>query len=170
MGCDIHMYIEYADKNNDDVNRWRDFGKRINPGRNYAMFGILAKVRSDTAFSFEPKGIPKNLAYSSASDSRLFICESDDDRHCTPEQAERWVNNGSSKYIDDRHGKPTWVTHPDWHSHSWLTTDEYKQALEFYNKEYATKYPEPEYQVVLTCLEKFTEMGFDARIVFWFDN
>jgi hypothetical protein len=29
---------------------------------------------------------------------------------------------------------------------------------------------EPEYQVVLTILKRFEELGYDARVVFWFDN
>ncbi len=29
---------------------------------------------------------------------------------------------------------------------------------------------EPEYQVVLTSLKRFEELGYDARVVFWFDN
>ena len=29
---------------------------------------------------------------------------------------------------------------------------------------------EPEYQVVLASLKRFEELGYDARVVFWFDN
>ena len=29
---------------------------------------------------------------------------------------------------------------------------------------------EPQYQVVLASLKRFDELGYDARIVFWFDN
>lgn len=167
MGCDIHMYIEYADK---DKKRWRSFGKRINPGRNYAMFGILAGVRMETEFSYEPSGLPDNLGWESRSDNELYICEDGSEGCATMESAERWVESGSSLFIKNLKGENTWVTNPDWHSHSCLTADEYKKALEFYATEYGSKYPEPEYYVVLACLEKFNELGFESRIVFWFDN
>jgi hypothetical protein len=29
---------------------------------------------------------------------------------------------------------------------------------------------EPKYQVVLASLKRFEELGYDARVVFWFDN
>ena len=32
MGCDTHMYIEYAKKGDD---HWKSYGGRLNPGRNY---------------------------------------------------------------------------------------------------------------------------------------
>lgn len=49
MGCDIHAYVEYkkADNNGD----WISFGGRINPGRNYSLFGRMAEgVRTDPSF------------------------------------------------------------------------------------------------------------------------
>jgi hypothetical protein len=29
---------------------------------------------------------------------------------------------------------------------------------------------EPQYQVVLASMKRFEELGYDARVVFWFDN
>ena len=49
------MYIQYKKKSDDDK-WWWDFGGWINPARNYAMFGILARVRiSDIPHFFQPK-------------------------------------------------------------------------------------------------------------------
>lgn len=170
MGCDIHMYIEYADKKRENK-YWMDFGGRINPGRNYTMFGILAGVRSDEKFSFEPKGVPEVMSYAAAHDNQLYITDDGKgERECTKEQAKRWTQSGSSQYVKAANGENLWVTHPDWHSHSWLSTEEYKKALEFYFTEYNRWSNEPEYQAVLSCLETFEKLGFEARIVFWFDN
>jgi hypothetical protein len=44
MGCDIHAYVE---SKKPDSKTWWGFGGRINPGRNYRMFGKLAGVRCD---------------------------------------------------------------------------------------------------------------------------
>lgn len=168
MGCDTHMYIEYRKKGNED---WSSYGGRINPGRNYFIFGILAQVRCDTEFSFSPKGLPEKLAYKADQDNRLYISDSDDEGCTTMAKAESWVRSGSSKFINDSNGKPTWVTHPDWHSHSWLTTQEFEKSIEFYRQhENGSKYPEPEYEVLLSSMKRFEELGYDCRVVFWFDN
>ena len=45
MGCDIHLYIEYKNKKvafDGYKDNWHSFGQRINPGRNYAMFALMA--------------------------------------------------------------------------------------------------------------------------------
>lgn len=168
MGCDTHMYIEYRKKGNED---WSPYGGRINPGRNYFIFGILAQVRCETEFSFPPKGLPKKLAYKADHDNRLYISDSNEEGYTTMERAESWVRSGSSKFINDREGNPTWVTHPDWHSHSWLSTDEFEKAMEFYRQqESGSKYPEPEYEALLSSMKCFEELGYDCRVVFWFDN
>jgi len=160
--------------------------------RNYYSDGKLPVL-------VEPRGIPDDVGYIAKDDNQLYISENEGDNYTTMERAEKWVESGSSKFIDNQEGKPIWVTHPDWHSHSWLTTSEFetiinkyleleagwhKERVDTHNKMaiqefiqsgswmYAPpvmKY-EPEYQVVLASMKRFEELGYDARIVFWFDN
>ena len=207
MGCDIHLYIEYKSKKPQYDGRestWHSFGKSINPGRNYAMFGLMANVRncySDGKLPVlvEPRGMPEDAGYTATDDNRIYISETESEDYVSMETAKRWVNSGSSKFINDNDGNPTWVTQPDWHSHSWLTTSEFESVLNKYleletgwhkvrveehNKmvereniqpdSWAYAPPsindEPEYQVVLASLKRFEELGYDARVVFWFDN
>ena len=207
MGCDIHLYIEYKNKKvefDGYKDSWHSFSQRINPGRNYAMFALMANVRnyySDGKFPVlvGPRGIPEDVGYSANADNRIYISEVKDDNYVTMEQAKRWVDSGNSKFIDNQEGKPTWVTQPDWHSHSWLTTSEFetiinkylelesdwhKERVDTHNKMVAKENiqpsswmyappamnDEPEYQVVLASMKRFEELGYDARIVFWFDN
>ena len=190
MGCDIHMYFEYTDnetlekskkgkKNgNGEVIKpyWCDLGGGINPGRNYAMFGFLSKgVRSDFDNGFEPKGLPPfdDLGYSSRNDSVCYI--SDDgqgDHETTLERALSWAANDPSK-LHYRGDKPTWVDHPDWHSHNWLTTAEYEQAINNYIEYYKTEedFGVPaEYGAMLAAMQYLEKNGYTARVVFWFDN
>jgi len=207
MGCDIHLYIEYKSKKTEFdgyVPKWHSFGKSINPGRNYAMFGLMANIRncySDGKLPVlvEPRGMPDDAAYSTEDDNRIYISETKSEDYVSMETAKRWVESGSSKFINNKDGNPTWVTQPDWHSHSWLTTSEFESVLNKYleletgwhkvrveehNKwlqkeniqpdSWAYAPPsindEPEYQVVLASLKRFEELGYDARVVFWFDN
>lgn len=167
------MYIEYGSKAKDTNPewKWQSFSPRLNAGRNYLMFGILCKgVRTNPTFSFEGKGLPENLGLYARVDSRLFISDSspDEEGHCSMEEAERYSRVGHK--IIEQQGKPTWVEHPDWHSHTWLTLEEFEAALNFYNENAQPKWELPEYEAILAAMKRFDEMGYDTRLIFWFDN
>jgi hypothetical protein len=166
MGCDIHAYVEYADfTTNDGAPYWRNL-TRNGGSRNYVMFGVLAGVGYPEAQLFEPKGMPQG---------RLGWDTSDDD-WCSLEQAERWVAGGYSVGETDDNGRLRRVSGPDWHSHSWLTTDELAKALDHYVAFLPKAYPsEPrtvpvEWQAMLAAMRCFEANGKQARLVFWFDN
>jgi hypothetical protein len=203
------LYIEYKSKKTEFDgydSGWQSFGKSINPGRNYAMFGLMANVRncySDGKLPVlvEPRGMPDDVGYYVKDESQIYISETilEGEHIVTMETANRWVESGSSKFVNNQEGKPTWVTDPDAHSHSWLTTSEFetiinnylelesgwhKERVDTHNKMVAKEniqpgswmYAppdmniEPQYQVVLASMKRFEELGYDARVVFWFDN
>ena len=156
MGCDIHCYIEYKSP---DTDGWSDFG-RINPGRNYDLFGKLAGVRRiEVTPVVEPRGLPEDVAYAASSDAWLFVTDTGSSEGCcSREQAEQWVGWGA-RY---RNSEKEFVSNPDWHSHSWLTPNEFAIAIEGSG--------EPEYEAILAAMRSFEAGGFQARVVFWFDN
>jgi hypothetical protein len=164
MGCDIHAYIEYKAKGKGNGN-WRSFGGRINPGRNYAIFGRLAQgVRTDGPAVVPLRGFPEDAGFYAKDDALLFVtADGKGDNYCTIEDAQRW-NPGKYIKIHDH------VPHPDWHSHSWVSADELDRALGAAYADYPGNFPEPEYQAVLVCMRSFEQQGFDSRLVFWFDN
>ena len=166
MGCDIHCYIEYRRKT--DKGHWNGFGGRINPGRFYAMFSIMAGVRKydGSPTLFKPKGLPDDLGFESKDDNRFYITDTTSEGYVTKAKAYEWVAKGYSKLVDEH-----WVTNPDWHSHSWLTPNEYNEAIEAFKKSCANGfYLDPEYTAILDCLRSFERQGFESRLVFWFDN
>lgn len=172
MGCDIHMYVQYRKKNFDPKwDHWSEFGGRINPGRDYSLFGILSDgVRSSWEKCHEPKGLPEgDLGWDAERDANLYIRENPqpyEEGTCTLEDAQRWGH----KIELDKDGKPWRTRHPDWHSHSWLTTAEYAQALRWYTSQ--TKYKVGlEYKALLSVMKTLENKGEnDVRVVFWFDN
>ncbi len=176
MGADIHMYIQYKEKN-EDRKIWYSFGGRINPGRNYAMFGILAGVRDrNVPNGFRPKGVlpREEQSWNVESDLYLYITEDGDGEHQTTiEDAQRWF--GGKEIIMDDKGDPFKVLHPDWHSHSWMTPDEFDRALKIYKK-YAKdngydKGVPLEYKVILKTMRALENKGKnEVLLVFWFDN
>lgn len=170
MGCDIHMYIQYRDKEsiNTKYSHWRDFGGRLNPGRNYTMFSTLAMgVRGEAVKGFEPKGVPDfGLSWGIESELTLFITsDGQEDGCCTLENAKRWGG-----IINDSEGNPSRVRQPDWHTHSWLTTKELAQAYKWYKKE--SEYDVGlEYRVLLKIMKELEDKGKnEVIVVFWFDN
>jgi hypothetical protein len=176
MGADVHMFIQYKEKS-DNKEFWWPFGSKINPGRNYAMFGILAGVRNhDAPNRFEPKGILPKEKRSWPVEDDLYLTITEDgtgDHETTLEAAKRWF--GGKEIIMDENGKPYKVLHPDWHSHSWMTPDELEQAYKNYKK-YAkrggyNKGVPLEYKVILKTMRALEDKGKnEVLLVFWFDN
>jgi hypothetical protein len=174
MGCDIHGYIDYLTEGfkGETEKRACDFAK-VDINRNYLLFSVLAGVRNyDNLIPLsKPKGLPELVSYTVESDNTIYITENstDDDDYTTPEQAERWVKNGSSTYY-----KNHWVTHPDWHSHSWLNLEEMRQLREKYlevgkNYEWVKEFPVP-MEAVIGAMEALSKAGKEPRFIFWFDN
>ncbi len=156
MGCDIHCYIEYKPAGSD---HWSDFGGCINPGRNYELFGKLAGVRREGPPIVEPRGLPEDASCAASSDAWIYVTETtSSEGFCSREQAETWLGYGARYRDPDKR----FVSNPDWHTHSWLTTDEYASVVEGVG--------EPEYEAILAAMRSFEEGGAKARIVFWFDN
>jgi len=170
MGCDIHMYVEYKSKES-KRDYWNGFGGRINPGRNYWMFGLISKGvrRYENDDSIEAKGIPENLSWETQSDATLYISEDypDEERNCSLENAKKWEGQGCK--ITYRDGKPVYVEHPDHHSHTWLNVEEFKKVLELFNNEKDST-PNPEYEALLASMQKLSEYDNEVRVVVWFDN
>lgn len=191
MGCDIHMYLEYTNKETLEKSKegkkngngnpaktyWRNFGGRINPGRNYWMFGFLSKgVRSNFSDGLPAKGLPEfdEMGYYSSNDSVCYISDeaTSNNGYVTLEKAMKWAQRGC-KLHNNSSGKPQWVDHPDWHSHTWLTAEEYEHAINKY-KEYCEsvgKIDNPiEYIALLSAMKTFEENGYATRLIIWFDN
>lgn len=161
MGCDIHCYIECKRK---DSKYWYLFGN-MNPGRNYTLFSVLAGVRGDESPLYPVRGIPSDLGMLVSSYYWLYISENypNDEGNCSREKAENYVRHGSH-YNQDR----TRVSHPDWHSHSWLSTTEFSTVLDQY-RTIPLHHPIPEYRAILAAMQVLNE-EYEVRIVFWFDN
>jgi len=170
MGCDAHCYVEYRTKEETNREYWSSFGGRINPGRNYWMFGLMAKgTRSEFEEAFEPKGLPELLGYQSTYDAYMYIVDDDDEmdepsHQCKRSDAERWAKYGNKISEDNR-----FIEHPDWHTHSWLSVNEFEEVLNSFNK-MKDAYPQPEYEALLAAMKTLEKYNNEVRLVFWFDN
>lgn len=176
MGCDIHMYMEYTyieSKEKAIAEKrepyWNAFSGQLSMHRNYIMFGHLCKdIRYDTEKGFEARGLPDNLGFYTREESRLFITEDGEgENETTLEKAKKW----GKKLYNDLEGNPRWCDHPDWHSHTWLTTKEFAKAIANYKRDKNNWGSIVEYEALLAAM-KFLEKDktIEARIVFWFDN
>ena len=167
MGCDIHGYIEFKHPKND---RWEPFGKRLRLDRTYLLFGLLANVRCDGAL-IEPRGMPSDIGYDVRDDYLLRVTDKfpEGDGSVGSEKAARWVADGSSAWWGD-----DYITGPDWHTPSWLSTSEYYAVVRAYNDAVCEE-GRPhgigvEYPAALGAMVAAEEVGHKARFVFFFDN
>src|SRR3990167_4899571 len=157
MGCDIHCYVEYKPIGCDPLDplRWWPFCDRINPGRNYTLFGHIAGVRSEGPPVVEPRDVPSDMAWRADQDYWINIDVNgqfpDAEGWCAPHRAQQYAAGGSilaGSYIptsrttttsvgerltvllsEEYRGQPTKVSHPDWHHHTWLTVEEFEKAM-----------------------------------------
>lgn len=165
MGCDIHCYIEYSS----DSRYWISFGGCINPGRNYAIFAKLAGVRNDepkVVPPIPPRGVPPDAGFSVEYDNALLLIEDnepDDERTVKKSTAKSWYGDSGPGYLC-RDGQPYAVYRPDWHSHSWMTPNEFGSTLK---EELDT---EPVYYTMLATMRALEHRGLKSRLIFWFDN
>lgn len=147
MGCDIHAYIDYDDfETSDGDKRISCFASDVEIGRNYTLFTLMAGVRYDPRTEkdygpmFEPRGIPDDISWRVRSAYHLHVTEykewQDDEGYCSPERAHQWVSQNISEWSNDEH---TLITHPDWHSASYLYVDELEQIKVKYE---SIKFPE----------------------------
>jgi hypothetical protein len=129
MGCDIHAYLEFKRPQDE---RWVSFGKQLSLGRNYRLFALLANVRGDGAV-IPPKGIPRDLGYHAQDAYLLWVTDQypDGDGSTSTAKARRWVAQGISEWWTPER---KYVTDPDAHTPSWLTTAEYADVLRAYQE------------------------------------
>lgn len=165
MGSDIHAYVEQKEHDN-----WWHLAS-VSAGRNYEMFGLLAGVRGSKPL-YPPKGIPDDIGWVVQEEYTLWVTDNICDcgeRRCTPADAERWVRSGSSKWYDD---KCHWVTHPDWHTPSWLTMAELENVIEKFDQLYydETHTPSRRYVAIHGMMAEMERHCIQTRFVFWFDN
>jgi hypothetical protein len=195
MGCDIHMYVEYRQTFasqraqweryrpgqefvEDRPAPWFSFGSRINPGRDYGLFGLLAGVRAGSAL-IEPRGVPEDMSWVASSDYWCWIDYGESGDGVRPEKVAEWVRygrktkgsykpsvlhdaSGERIYGKEHEGKPTHVEHPDWHTPSWLTLAEFERAL--------GQGCDIEYRALLAAMKELERGGQETRVIFWFDN
>lgn len=153
MGCDIHAYIEY--KKHD---RYYSFCGEVDLDRWYYLFGQMASGVREVEGDFPPKGFPPDAAYQAVSAYTRFVIgdkEYDGDEFITVTKAQEYVERGWSAWFNEHR-----VTHPDWHTPSWLTTDELKHVRTKLDERYFLL------DAVIAAMEQLPE----ARLVFWFDN
>lgn len=168
MGCDIHLYVEYLRPAWSD---YRSFFGRLRLARFYPLFaalGVRARAQSPDDVKHELRGLPLALGDESRLDSSLYVTDdgSKSNTSCTRQFAEKCVAEGLSIWEKGFDSDQAYITHPDWHSHSWLTYEEFRRALQpFVNREGLQ-----EYRALVAAMKQLVDEGFEVRVVFWFDN
>lgn len=176
MGCDIHAFVETT-TTSEEKEYWNNFAEEFRLDRNYGMFGFLAGVRTDDKPIVPARGLPTNLASTTENSAYLRISNefAEEDGFCSLENAQKYQGYGSNIVMRD--GKPYKVSHPDWHSHSWLTLEEFDKVIAAYKARYVigeaatdNKRWMAEYAAISAAMKVLQDFDQKVRLVFWFDN
>lgn len=184
MGCDIHGPFLETCAIDDDKPRWWCQAK-FRFSRNYWLFALMANVRNydndkDGVFRgemcYKPLGYPKDASWETNENYFVYINDEPDgvERSCTRKKAEEWVAHGCSFYKDeDKH----YVSDPDAHSATWLTTLEledvyqrYKTVLEESGEDESERRIKSVEALLAAMKSLESNPTVKCRIVFWFDN
>jgi hypothetical protein len=131
--------------------------------------------------SFREKGIPKDLSYQVVDHYTMTVVEDDEDdgeepNLCKRKTADSWITSGSSVVWElDNEGKVYRVTNPDWHTPSWLSTDEMQTLTERFDLALEERVAEAKTQQEISLrwansgLEKAKKEG-DAESIKFFER
>ena len=168
MGCDIHLYVEYRNKNRNSP--WEESGIVMpNCGdRSYEMFAVMADVRNYNNLEriVPDRGYPMDAAYST---DKAYFCEiSENELHENPFYHE--------PIRIKKVGKRTLYMREelDYHSANWCTASELEECINFIfkkeeNEVWIGNYIE--WFVLLGAMKGYEITGeYECRAVYWFDN
>ena len=172
MGCDIHVYLELAEKPKPDRVPLVRYLASMNTWRDYQLFGVLAGVREGAAV-IKPRGVPEDMNWFAASKYYLFVSDDPDTaamtRYVTSKQADDWIAQGLSYETSLELPNETIrrITDPDIHTASHLSLSELERCAVEYTKR--TNRTSHDLNAIIGCLKAYEEIGM-PRMCFWFDN
>lgn len=182
MGCDIHGFVEIKPKatspDKDYPQGW-DLFWHEHLWRDYNLFSLLAGVRNyedKMSVLYPPRGVPDDLSCDVLNHYGLMVNDQfgrdeKSDHFVTKAKADSWVSQGWSRYWtnQDPHDTCVVVTHPDWHTASWLRCEELGDVLRSY-LEITNRQPNRVIRLVHATMKAAERMDLDTRFIFWFDN
>jgi hypothetical protein len=167
MSTELYFQVELQNPRN---RRWWHFA-RLRLSDDYTLYALLAGVRGEDGPVpqeqwGEPRGLPQDCAESTLAEDALTIDDQaaalDFPDACRQEDADRWVREGAARFL--RHSSA--VTHPDFHSGSWLSRAELRSVRDAY-----AAYDAPDLahiDAVIAMLDTLANQGIESRVVFWF--
>lgn len=168
MGCNSHTYIEYRRKEHKDAN-WMSFLPYEVDRRHYPLYAEMAGIRNygdQITPIAPPRGLPEDVGH----DAKRGYYRRIDDKlasdgwpgYVSSDNAARWISKGISIFCPD---DVDYISDPDVHSASWLTSAEFASAV----REVASD--DVYWMAILAMVESVANTdGFECRVVFWFDN
>ena len=176
MGTDIHAVIEYEDEYG-MVKAFADGELEI--PRDYNLFCALAFGDGGLVETilYPPRGLPSEYSDTVREAYFFFVRDSEDETRgartgwsITREQADEWVREGYSSYIDVDWKQRAYVNSPDLHTASYLNCHEIKAALKHYKLD--IQMLSPVFQATLAAMDALSKTygPEKVRLVFWFDN
>ena len=142
MGCDIHVCIQGR---YDGRSYWYDLALDFYVERHYPLFAAMADVRNHEEYKINPVAQPRGVP--------TDLDPADEDNpYTTSAFISHWTGDG--------------------HSHSWLMTDEFEEALNraSWSKIWTAGNSRSGIAILAFMRQWEQQTGGAARVVFFFDN
>jgi hypothetical protein len=144
---------------------------RVRVSQDYLLFNLLAGVRRDhpgmpDVESLPARGLPQDVTELTLAEDALTV---DDEAAalevpdaCTRAAADAWVRDGRSRLLENGYA----VTHPDFYSHSWLSSEDLRLVAVRYaaargNEDIVLK-------AIQAALGALDAGGIESRAIIWF--
>lgn len=136
--------------------------------RNYNIYAYMAGVRNYSSPKATPvapaRGFPEDAGFSAAGAYYLRISDihQEEDGYASSEQASIWVAEGLATIPCDGSNS---VSNPDFHTPSWLSADEFCQAVALGDSN------DIYWKAIAALVRSIADDPlYECRVVFWFDN
>ncbi len=186
MGCDIHRYLEYKDKNAD---HWYSTPISGQGFQNYALFGFLEEgVREihnpEKYYIHEPVGLPEDIGFHAKHDFYLTVndeyASKEYEKCITKEKAEKYITDWPYlKVIKNKDDEIEKIQDPNWYGMTYIDLEEFDKIIESYKKYLIKEEDIPEKFIDFYIIEimatynymkTYNDCGYQTRIVYWFDS
>jgi hypothetical protein len=167
VSTELYFNLEAREGNRGKWWHWA----RVRLSQDYLLFNLLAGVRRDhpgmpDVESMPVKGLPSDVTELTLEEDALTVddqaAELEVPDTCTKAAADAWVREGRSRLLHNGYA----VTHPDFHSHSWLSSDELHVVAERYSAARGQD------DVVLSAIQAAIAVlhagGIESRAIIWF--
>jgi hypothetical protein len=186
MGCDIHRYVEYKNKQGE----WKSTAINGLGLQNYDLFGLMEEgIRTDhdpeKYHVHVPVGMPEQMGFFAFDDFYYKVNDEYAEReynHCISVEKAKELEE-KYPYLDKQYAEDgktlIRIQDPNWYGITYISLDEFNEIINSYKMYLMKEYNINEKEInlcsmyinaVYNYMKTFKDCGYETRLVYWFDS